>query len=95
MPTRYNRAALAFVSLLFAQTSPDAVNTRSLRADLQYLCSTRLQGRLSLSRGADAAAGYIASEFKKAGLAPGAGTAGHFGVRPVPNRKPKALPTGG
>ncbi len=74
MHTRHNAAALVLLgALAFAQTDPDAVNGRRLRADLLYLCSTKMQGRLSLSPGADAAARYIAAEFKKAGLAPAAG----------------------
>jgi hypothetical protein len=76
MPTLHKRAALALLcALAFAQTDSDSVNARRLRADLQYLCSTKLQGRVSLSLGADAAARYIADEFKGAGLAPAAGAA--------------------
>ena len=45
-----------------------------MRADMDYLCSPELEGRVSLSSGADKAAAFIAAEFKKAGLAPAAGT---------------------
>ena len=40
-----------------------------LRADLDYLCSDKLAGRVSLSPEADMAARYIEAAFKKAGLA--------------------------
>ena len=58
----FTLAALA--ALAFAQ------NERRMRADLDYLCSPQLEGRLSLSPSADKAAEYIAAEFKKAGLLP-------------------------
>jgi hypothetical protein len=41
---------------------------RRLRADLTFLTSTPLNGRLSLERGSDVAIHWIASEFAKAGL---------------------------
>lgn len=43
-----------------------------LRADLTFLTSEPLQGRLSLERGSDVAAQWIVSEFTKAGLKPAA-----------------------
>ncbi len=55
-------------ALALAGTAPDAVNVRRLRADLDYLCSDKLAGRVSLSPEADLAAHYIEAEFKKAGL---------------------------
>jgi hypothetical protein len=45
-------------------------DSHRLRADLDYLCSDELQGRVSLSPSADVAAAYIASSFQKSGLAP-------------------------
>jgi hypothetical protein len=45
-----------------------------MRADLEFLCSPPLEGRASLSRGADAAAWFIAAEMRKAGLAPADGS---------------------
>ena len=39
-----------------------------VRADIKFLSSDALQGRLSLDRSADVAAQYIAAEFEKAGL---------------------------
>src|SRR5512134_3424992 len=41
-----------------------------MRADIEFLCSPPLEGRASLSRGADAAAWFIAAEMAKAGLQP-------------------------
>jgi hypothetical protein len=45
-----------------------------MRADLEFLCSPPLEGRASLSRGADATAWFLATEMRKAGLQPAAGT---------------------
>src|SRR4051794_33718043 len=44
-----------------------------VRADLQYLTSPELAGRVSLSPEADRAAHYLAREFQKAGLQPAQG----------------------
>jgi hypothetical protein len=44
-----------------------------VRKDLDRLCSPELAGRVSLSRGADLAAAYIADCFRRAHLRPGAG----------------------
>jgi hypothetical protein len=43
----------------------------TLRADLTFLSSDALQGRMSLQPGDDAAIQWIVSEFAKAGLSPG------------------------
>jgi len=45
-----------------------------MRADLEFLCSPPLEGRASLSRGADATAWFLATEMRKAGLAPADGS---------------------
>src|SRR5579871_2810755 len=63
-------AFVALCALGMAQNQPTAPSLPRMRADLEYLCSEKLQGRASLSPGADLAASYIAAEFKKAGLAP-------------------------
>ena len=42
-----------------------------MRADLEVLTSPALEGRASLTRGADAAARFLASELRKAGAQPG------------------------
>lgn len=44
------------------------INETRLRADLTFLTSPPLNGRLSLERGSDVAVHWIASEFAKAGL---------------------------
>ena len=44
-----------------------------MRADLAFLTSPPLEGRASLTPGADAAAKFLASELRKAGLQPGDG----------------------
>jgi Peptidase family M28/PA domain len=49
-----------------------AIRESTLRADLTFLSSDGLQGRMSLQPGDDAAIQWIASEFAKAGLQPGA-----------------------
>jgi len=74
--------ALLLSAPLFAQ-APTAVPARlspgiatiredMLRADLTFLASDALQGRMSLQPGDDVAIQWIASEFAKAGLWPGA-----------------------
>jgi hypothetical protein len=59
---------------LFAQaaTAPSPQLDR-VRADLHYLTSPQLAGRVSLSPEADRAAHYLAQEFQKAGLQPAQG----------------------
>ena len=49
------------------------IQVRDLQADLTFLASGALEGRLSLRQGSEAAIAWIASEFLKAGLAPAAG----------------------
>jgi Peptidase family M28/PA domain len=50
----------------------DTIRENTLRADLTFLASDALQGRMSLQPGDDVAIQWIASEFAKAGLSPGA-----------------------
>lgn len=57
------------------------LNERRLRADLTFLTSEPLKGRLSLERGSDVAIQWIVSEFTKAGLQPAAN--GSY-LQPVP-----------
>ena len=63
-----------FCALAPAQTGPDASSARRMRADLEFLCSNALEGRASLSPSAEVSALYIAAEFERLGLRPGAGT---------------------
>jgi hypothetical protein len=64
-----------------AQTAPDArlapgynrIREHDLRANLAFLASDALEGRLSLQPGSEAAIEWIAAEFAKAGLKPAAG----------------------
>ena len=76
-------AGLAFVSLaalLQAQqavpvgvaTGFNTIREDTLRADLTFLASDALQGRMSLQTGDEVAIQWIASEFAKAGLKPSA-----------------------
>lgn len=63
---------------LQAQTDKSAeITAKELKAHLKYLASDDLEGRRTGSKGADAAAEYIAREFKTYGLAP-AGTNNSF-----------------
>jgi hypothetical protein len=59
----------------------DSISVSRLRADLTFLSSDALEGRLSLSRGSEVAVQWIASEFAKAGLKP---LAGDSYLQPVP-----------
>lgn len=53
-------------------TGFNAIREDTLRADLTFLASDALQGRMSLQTGDDVAIQWIASEFAKAGLRPAA-----------------------
>jgi len=55
------------------QAALDEIHASSLRGDLSYIASDELEGRDSPSHGLDLAADYIAAQFRRAGLEPGAG----------------------
>ena len=81
--SRFKLPKLALLCLVgLAQVGPARVSLSRMRADLDYLCSEKLQGRASLSPGADLAAGYIASAFEKAGLLPATAEGGF--LQPFP-----------
>src|SRR5579859_3434381 len=86
-------AGLSFVGLTALvqaqQAVPAAVATgfntiqeETLRANLTFLASDALQGRMSLQPGDDVAIQWIASEFAKAGLQPG-GNGSYFQAVPL------------
>src|SRR5215831_5374842 len=54
-------------------TGFDSIQAARLKADLTFLSSDSLEGRLSLERGSEVAIQWIASEFAKSGLKPAAG----------------------
>ena len=60
---------LAGVVSLVAQSS----SRERMRAELEFLCAPPLEGRVSLSRGADTTAWFVATEMRKAGLQPASG----------------------
>src|SRR5205085_1411223 len=55
-----------------ASTQSDEPSAERLRAVVTYLASDKLEGRRTGTPGAEAAAQYIADEFKRIGLRPGA-----------------------
>jgi len=55
------------------QAALDGIQPSSLRDDLKFIASDELEGRDSPSHGLDLAADYIAAQFRRAGLEPGAG----------------------
>ncbi|MDQ2841694.1 MAG: hypothetical protein M3Y72_11775 [Acidobacteriota bacterium] len=59
----------------------DSITEADFKANLRFVASDALQGRLSLQPGDDAAVEWIASEFAKAGLQPA--DAGSY-FQPVP-----------
>jgi hypothetical protein len=63
------------------QTGYDSIQPARLKADLTFLSSDTLEGRLSLQRGSEIAIQWIASEFAKAGLKP---LSGDSYLQPVP-----------
>src|SRR3954471_2946586 len=66
--------ALCIAGGLLCQT-PEVVPQRSrLRADLDFLTSEALAGRVSLSPEAEISARYIAADFQRTGLAPAGGS---------------------
>ena len=78
--TRYRYALLVMALGLCcaAQNQPDPriapgfnrIQTSDLRADLTFLSSDALEGRMSLDRGSEVAIQFIAAEYSKAGLKP-------------------------
>src|SRR5262245_66263145 len=49
-------------------TGFNAIKEKNLRADLTFLASDALEGRMSLQRGSEIAISFMAAEFAKAGL---------------------------
>jgi Zn-dependent M28 family amino/carboxypeptidase len=64
-----------------AATDPLPVSREAIEGHWRFLASDALEGRMTGTRGYDAAAEYVASQFRSMGLAP-AGTDGYF--QPVP-----------
>src|SRR5260370_9717657 len=68
--------------------SPERVGFQHLRAadlkaDLYFLASDALQGRMSLRPGDEAATQWVAAEFAKAGLEPAAGNSSYLQAVPL------------
>lgn len=63
------------------ETGLNTIQAPTLRANLYFLSSDALEGRMSLERGSEVAIQWIASEFRKAGLKP---AAGDTFLQPVP-----------
>jgi hypothetical protein len=89
---------LALLAAVFAWLVPLAGQQQGsrtrMRADLEFLCSPPLEGRASLTRGADATAWFLAAEMRKAGLAPADGSSylQRFDLVPVrPDRERSAV----
>jgi hypothetical protein len=79
---------LAFTAIALAQTPRaqlepglQTIKAANLRADLTFLSSDALEGRMSLERGSEVAIQWIADEFAKSGLKP---AAGNSFLQPVP-----------
>lgn len=70
---------------------PPALSAERIKADIAYLASDRLEGRGPGTRGEELATGYIAGEFKKAGLAPVGERGSYF--QPVPLLRVATSPT--
>jgi Zn-dependent M28 family amino/carboxypeptidase len=66
--------SLYLAGALLCQTADIGPQQRRLRADLDFLTSGVLAGRLSLSPEAEIAARYIASDFERTGLQPASGS---------------------
>src|SRR5258708_25118623 len=72
---RYLIASMA-CALVFGQIRSrteagyESIRASQMKADLTFLASPELEGRLSLQRGSEIAMEWIASEFSKAGIKP-------------------------
>ena len=87
----WTRLLLCLTTSAWGQTATERIRAHiraeNLKADVAFLASDTLQGRATPSAGLEAAAEYIASQMRKAGLEP-AGDDGYFqtgtykGVRP-------------
>lgn len=62
--------AVLLLACLPTALAQERVSQERLRADLEFLASPPVEGRASLSRGADTAAWYLAAEMRKIGLQP-------------------------
>ncbi len=62
--------AVLFFICVPAILAQEPVSRERLRADLEFLTSPPVEGRVSLGRGADAAAWFLAAEMRKIGLQP-------------------------
>src|SRR5947208_8057060 len=60
------------------QAAIDRISADSLRGNLSFLASDALEGRGTPSRGLDIAAEYIAAQFRRGGLEPGASDGSYF-----------------
>jgi Zn-dependent M28 family amino/carboxypeptidase len=92
-------AVLCAAGGLFSQ-QPGMPREARLRADLDFLCSDVLAGRVSLSPQADISARYIASAFQRSGLEPANGKSylqefPLVGYRSDPSRRDLRLTRGG
>ncbi len=63
-----------FITARLLLAAEPEIHLERIRADIGFLSSSELQGRVALEPGADIAAKFIAAEFAKAGLKPFAGS---------------------
>src|SRR5580698_5468554 len=78
------QAASTVVSIPSAERAGfQHLRAADLKADLYFLASNPLQGRLSLQPGDDAATQWVAAEFAKAGLEPAAGGSSYLQAVPL------------
>ncbi len=73
---------VALSTACFAQQPQLTPSAERLRADVTYLASDKLEGRRTGTPGANAAADYIAKEFDRLKLKPGAGKSGYLQAFP-------------
>jgi hypothetical protein len=73
------------ISSIPAKERPGFEHLRAadLKADLYFLASDALQGRMSLQPGDEAATQWVAAEFAKAGLQPAAGNSSYLQAVPL------------
>lgn len=80
---RRRRAGLVLCALSLGlasaqSTAPDRISAESLRGNVAFLASPALGGRDTPSPGLDVAAGFIAAQFRRAGLEPAGADGSYF-----------------
>src|SRR5271167_4216635 len=92
---------LAISVLLAQKAQTPRIEAEKIRETVKYLSSDELEGRGTGQKGGDAAADYIAAQFKSYGLKPGGEKGSYFqdvpmvGVKTLPQTSFTLMPQNG